>query len=337
MRIAVLGGSFDPVHLGHIQMAKKVLMQKLADEVWFMPAQQNPLKERKIQDFDVRAEMIAAAIKPYRKMKLCTLEKQLPVPSYTIETVKELQKRNPEHEFCWIIGEDQAAQLHLWKEIDELRKRIDFLVFEREGQNSKDESLIWIKGFEHPASSTKVRQGQFEYLPKSVLRVILKKGLYFDQVLQYHVSQYRYEHSLAVAEVAIELAKIHHVDQTKAYIASLMHDVCKEMDQEQMEKWMKICFPEKLEWAEAVWHGWLGYEKLKRMGIYDKAVLSSVYHHVLGDGKSKLDKILYIADKANYQRNHDVTDEIETAKRNLDEAIRLIQVNYQKRKAARNE
>ncbi len=337
MRIAVLGGSFDPIHAGHLQMAKEVLKRKLADQVWFMPARQNPLKERKIEDFSVRCKMIKKAISAYRRMKLCTLENELPVPSYTISTVKELKKRYPQHEFLWIIGEDQAKQLDLWKDIDELKRMIRFIAFERKGSHSDDADLIWIHGFDHPASSTKVRQGQFDYLPKSVLHVVLEEGLYFDQVLRHHVSEYRYEHSLAVAEVAVHLAKFHHVDEKKAYVAAMMHDVCKEMDKETMEKWMNICFPEFLKMPEPVWHGWLAYEKLKRMGIYDRDILSAVYHHVLGDSRKTLDKIIYVADKANYRRTHDVSEEIRTAERDLSEAIKLIQKNYQKRKAARSE
>ena len=337
MRVAVLGGSFDPIHQGHLMMAKTVLKKKLADEVWFMPAAKNPLKERSVSDFDVRAEMIKAATAPYRKMKLCTLENELPYPSYTINTVKALIKLYPGFEFSWIIGEDQAEQLHKWKDIDELKSLIHFLVFERNGSADKKDDLIWIKGFEHPASSTLVRQGHFEYLPKSVVRVILEKGLYFDQICAHHVSQYRYEHSLAVAETAVELAKYHHVDPTKAYVAAMMHDVCKEMDKAKMKRCMEICFPALMSYAEPVWHGWLGFRKLKEMGIYDDEILSAVYHHVLGDGRKVLDKIIYIADKSNPKRHHDITEEIELAKVDLDASMILIQENYRKRKAAADE
>lgn len=337
MKIAVLGGSFDPIHEGHLSMAKEVLKRKLADQIWLMPAQQNPLKERKIEEFSVRCRMIQRAIAPYRKMKLCTLEQVLPVPSYTITTVRELKKRFPEHDFLWIIGEDQAKQLDLWKDIDELKQMIRFIAFERGGFCDDRQDLIWVHGFDHPASSTKVRQGQFEYLPKSVLRIVIDEGLYFDQVLKHHVSQFRYDHSLAVAETAVHLAKIHHVNETKAYVAAMMHDVCKEMDKETMRHWMNVCFPERLTMPEPVWHGWLGYEKLKRMGIYDKEILSAVYHHVLLGSQKKLDQIIYVADKSNRLRRHDVTDEIKTAERDLSQAIDLIQKNYQKRKAACSE
>lgn len=337
MRIAVLGGSFDPIHTGHLSMAKEVLKRKLADEVWLMPAEKNPLKDRKVTDYQIRCQMILSAIHPYRKMKLCTLESELPVPSYTIVTVKELKRRYPEHEFYWMIGEDQAAQLDQWKDIDELKKLIHFIAFQRDGKKGHQDDLIWIDRFDHPASSTKVRQGEFHYLTKRVIHIILHHGLYFDDILKHHVSNYRYEHSLAVAETAMKLAKKHHVDPMKAYVASMMHDVCKEMDRQQMKTWMEICFPDLMTTPEPVWHGWLAYEKLKRMGIYDQEILSSVYHHVLGDGKRTLDKIIYVADKSNPKRKHDITEEIKTAEQDLSAAMELIQINYQKRKAAKNE
>ncbi|MBQ7889598.1 MAG: nicotinate (nicotinamide) nucleotide adenylyltransferase [Erysipelotrichaceae bacterium] len=338
MKIAVLGGSFDPIHEGHLQMAKQVLQRKLADEVWFMPAGRNPLKDRVVSDYEIRCKMVLSAIKPYRKMRCSTLESELPVPSYTITTVKELKKRYPEHDFYWIIGEDQAVQLDKWKDIDELKSLIRFIVFERaDSDSSHNDDFIWIKDFNCPASSTKVRQGEFQWISKGVLHIVLEEGLYFDEILRHHVSKYRYEHSVAVAETAMHLARVHHVDVMKAYIASMMHDVCKEMDKQQMKQWMSVCFPEYMDMPEPVWHGWLAYEKLKRMGIYDKEICSAVYHHVLGDGKGTLDKIIYVADKSNPKRKHDITEEIKTAEKDLSAAMELIQINYQKRKAARDE
>lgn len=338
MRIAVLGGSFDPVHEGHLAMAKHVLKLKLADEVWFMPAARNPLKERSISPFHVRAKMIKAAISPYRKMKLCTLENELPSPSYTIQTVKALKKRYPNHDFFWVIGDDQASQLDKWKDIDELKELIGFLVFEREGKKASVKGdFNWIYGFHHPASSTKVRSGEFQYLSPAVIQIIVKNGLYFDEILRHHVSEFRYEHSVAVAETAVHLAKVHHVDPMKAYVAAMMHDVVKEMDKAEMKRQMEICFPELVNTPPQIWHGWLASEKLKRMGIVDEQIVSAVYHHVLGDGKRVLDKIIYVADKSNPKRNHDITEEIQTAEKNLSQAMELIQINYQKRKAQGNE
>ncbi len=136
MRIAILGGAFDPIHKGHLQIAKVALKKLSIDEVWFMPSAETPLKPSQIACFQDRCAMIQAAIRPYRHMKLCTLEQELGGISYTIETVKYLQKQYPMHTFCWLIGDDQALQFDKWKASEELKKRIPFYVFSREKEES---------------------------------------------------------------------------------------------------------------------------------------------------------------------------------------------------------
>ena len=89
MRIAVLGGSFDPIHKGHIQIAKMALKKMRIDQVWFMPAKDAPLKDHQSVSFYDRCQMVRCAIRPYRHMKLCTLEGERREKSYTIDTVKE--------------------------------------------------------------------------------------------------------------------------------------------------------------------------------------------------------------------------------------------------------
>ena len=80
--------------------------------------------------------MMEKALRPYRKMKLCLIEKDLPTPSYTITTVKTLKKQYPDDDFVWIIGDDQYANLDQWKAVDELRRLVQFAVFSCNSQLS---------------------------------------------------------------------------------------------------------------------------------------------------------------------------------------------------------
>ena len=124
LRIGLLGGSFDPIHKGHLELAKAILKNG-CHEVWFIPCQSSPLKQRTLSSFEDRVNMIKWAIKPFKKMKVCTIEKDLPVPSYTVNTLRELTKKY-DHEFIFYIGYDQANQLHKWKDIDECVKMAEF-------------------------------------------------------------------------------------------------------------------------------------------------------------------------------------------------------------------
>ena len=83
-KIGLFGGSFDPVHNGHIELAKTVIKKVGLDEIWFIPTFDQPLKDSHVENFSDRKKLLEIAIKPYRKMKVCDIELSMPQPSYTI-------------------------------------------------------------------------------------------------------------------------------------------------------------------------------------------------------------------------------------------------------------
>lgn len=333
MKIAVLGGSFDPIHKGHIEMANYIIKNQLADEVWFMPTMNTPLKDRQLTDYKDRCNMVKLAIKPYRKMKCSYIESYLPTPSYTINTVRYLKRKYINDDFLWVIGEDQYEKLDSWKESEELLALIDFIVFNRNSDNKEDVKYTWINGFNHPASSTLVRSGEFKYCDKSVIRYIQSNGLYLDSIARGNLSEYRYNHCLDVSEMCMYLAKIHNVSLFDAYKSAILHDIAKEFDSDTLEQYMKIYYPDKLDTPKAIWHGWVASVWLKTKKITNNyKVLYAIEHHVLGDGKSKLSKILYIADKANKGREYPIDIIIMIAEKDLDEAVIYIKEMFKEKK-----
>ena len=131
MKIAVLGGSFDPVHAGHLQIAKEALKMGM-DEVWLMPTHDTPLKSRALSEDAHRVAMLKRAAAPYRRIRVCTMELERPGVSYTVDTARALIARYPDDTFFWLIGSDQALQLPRWKDIDELLQLVQIVVFSRE-------------------------------------------------------------------------------------------------------------------------------------------------------------------------------------------------------------
>lgn len=191
-RIGILGGAFDPVHLGHMALAEDAFLELMLDEVWFMPSAQSPMKEGEPGlSSEARVELLKACVKSHPKFKLETCEIERGGVSYTYETVCTLMEMHPTDSYYWIIGGDQVAQLGEWRNIEELAKLIQFIVITRPGFDVEDH-LPKIRGLAcHPISSrnleissTQVRerisQGDSinDLLPKSVADLIVSHNYY---------------------------------------------------------------------------------------------------------------------------------------------------------------
>ena len=118
MNIGILGGTFDPIHIGHLVIAEEARIKLGFTEVLFVPAGQPWRKlDRNITPADHRVEMVRRAIADNPHFKLCTLEVERPGPSYTVDTLTMLQKQlGSEASLFFILGRDTLAELPLWKE-----------------------------------------------------------------------------------------------------------------------------------------------------------------------------------------------------------------------------
>lgn len=117
MRLGIFGGTFDPVHFGHLALAEECLAAANLDELWLVPAASPPHKGgKKISRFDQRKEMLELAIAGNEKFKVEPMEADRPGPSFTIDTLEEIQKRKPDDELFLIIGGDSALEFSTWKD-----------------------------------------------------------------------------------------------------------------------------------------------------------------------------------------------------------------------------
>jgi len=117
MRVGILGGTFDPIHLGHLAMAEQCREQVPLDQVWFMVSAAPPHKrDREISSFDKRVDMVQLAVAGNPAFQVNEMEKDRPGPSYTADTLRELHRQFPETEFCWIVGSDCLPDLPHWHE-----------------------------------------------------------------------------------------------------------------------------------------------------------------------------------------------------------------------------
>ena len=193
MNIALLFGSFNPIHNGHLAMAHAALQSNKIDEVWFVVSPHNPLKSRNtLAPANDRAHMVSLALQNESNIKICTVEFNMPTPSYTIHTVKKLKRHFHEHVFFLLCGTDVVNSLPAWYKFKELIQEVKFLVCSREIENQfASHSLVqeFPEQFEfidfNPVeiSSTQIREciantGKSSQVAERVLNYIIVQRLY---------------------------------------------------------------------------------------------------------------------------------------------------------------
>lgn len=184
-RAAIFGGSFDPVHRGHLAMAERARAVAGLGRVVFMPAAVSPFKKATVADANQRREMLEIAVREsgFDWAEVSRLETERPAPSYSWQTARHFTESFPGTEWHWILGTDQWEQIERWAEPGMLRELLHFLVFTREGETVRNRPG-WRRTaipFAHPASSTAIRAdlaGCREWLAPGVFRYCLENGLY---------------------------------------------------------------------------------------------------------------------------------------------------------------
>lgn len=133
-KVGIYGGSFNPVHFGHVGLAKWVIENTDLDELWLLVSPNNPLKPAGLlapeQD---RLEAVREAIKDIPGLVASDFEFNMPRPSYTANTLRELQKTYPRHEFTLVIGEDNIAIFNQWREHEFIASNFRIFVYPRKG------------------------------------------------------------------------------------------------------------------------------------------------------------------------------------------------------------
>ena len=134
MKLAFFGGTFDPIHHGHLILARTALEQLGLDRVVFIPAALSPHKlASQPAPAQVRLEMVRAAVAGERAFECDGSEVERPGPSFTIDTVERFAARHRGAELYYFIGQDNVRELHTWRRIGELRRLVQFVVFDRAG------------------------------------------------------------------------------------------------------------------------------------------------------------------------------------------------------------
>ncbi len=189
-KIGLFFGTFDPIHNGHIEVAQYIVDNCFSDEVWLIITPQNPEKKYiKISNFDDRFKMAEIATNRIDKVKPSKVEQDLPIPNYSIDTLKHISEKFKNYEFSLVIGQDNFEKLNSWKSHEKIIENYKILIYPRLGSDKKAEigklkNIIHLKGATVDISSSQVREkiknknlGK-NYLNKDVLNFIIENNLY---------------------------------------------------------------------------------------------------------------------------------------------------------------
>ncbi|MEE0967113.1 MAG: nicotinate-nucleotide adenylyltransferase [Bacilli bacterium] len=339
MKIGLMGGSFDPIHLGHTSIVEKAIELFGLDQFYFIPTGQNPWKDQQNVADEHRIRMIEIAIKKINSDKYIGIEKyeieHNEEKNYTYKTLEHLIKENPENEYYYFIGMDQAEKFEYWKEAKRISRMVQLVCFNRGGyandsKNIKKYHFIKMENNGIEASSTEIREGKLSLLDKDVLRYISKHGLYLETMIRPRMKKKRYLHTLSVASLAAKIAESNGLNSQQAYIAGIMHDVAKETDYDLALELMNKYYPDFVDKPEPVWHQWLSaYVSKNEFLIDDEVILKAIEDHTTASPTiSKIGMCLYVADKLDPLRGYDSSEDIELCKKNIVEGFKKSLISF---------
>lgn len=350
MKIGVFGGSFNPIHLGHIRLAQTAMAQLGLDKVLVVPASQPPHKKLALGSPapELRLEMCREALQDRTGMELCDVEMRREGKSYTADTLAQLQAENPLDRLYLIMGMDMFLSLDKWYRPDSICANAAIVVAHREAADEEKKAQIQAmtaklkKDFNAEVieidldfveiSSTDIRRmlgfgcGK-EYLDQRVYDKIIKNGLYttninrkglsngqlYEDVMSF-MAEKRKPHVEGVAQEAVKLAKRWGEDENKAYRAALLHDVTKALkfsEQLILLKNYGIIKNISENGSESVIHAETGAAVARFVYHEESEICSAVRWHTTGKADmSRLEKIIFIADYIEPNRKLDGIDRI---------------------------
>ena len=178
MKIGILGGAFNPPHIGHLIIAQDILDTLKLDKVFFVPTNLSPHKESNGVSGQVRLDMVKLATSGNEAFQVLDLEIERSGTSFTIDTIRELKKRHPEDDFYLIIGSDLANGFSSWKNYEDINKEVKVIVANRkEYPLDKKSSYLVVDIRQIELSSSQIRE-----LVKNKSSI---KGLVKEKVAEY--------------------------------------------------------------------------------------------------------------------------------------------------------
>lgn len=318
-KIILFGGSFDPIHQGHIEMAKNAKASVNADEVIFILAK-NPRWKSPGVDVNARLDMLRLAVQKVNGFSISLYEVDSDAPvNYSIDTAVHFREAYPTAELYYLIGFDEVALFPKWKDAERLSQTVHLLAYGRPGY-PLDPAIVaeyhmtLVEGEVHDAASHDIRALKQAKTPFEVLDYITRHDLYFMKTIRTYIDGRRLEHSISVAKLAYAIAESNGLEPDRAFIAGLLHDIGKEEDHDDKMELLKSYYKDPDQLPAFSFHQFVGaIIAEKDFGINDPEILDAIRYHATGKANmSPLGMIIYAADKIEPTRGFDSKDLIQS-------------------------
>lgn len=366
MKTGLFGGSFNPIHQQHLQIARAAKENFKLDSVWFVPVFQPVHKSSaELVTYETRRALLQTALNKEPGLKICDIEKDMGGLSYTVRTVKHLKRRFPEKEFLLIIGGDSLSELASWRNIDELVKLAEFIVIERPGFEReipvKNAKIHWLQAPKSSISSTDLRKRlkagkpakPDELAPKVYFKILVNNyynasGVYYSNLIFQICKRLAglpkglKQHIEAVAYECFRYAWILGQPLLPAIIAGLSHDLFRiasdrEILDEALDSGFELTETEKA--LPMLAHGPAAAGFLKKLDKnIDSEILQAVRYHTRPEKNlNNLGKILVVADTLEPSRRIEEREKLRKADISFDEKFhRVLDIkNRQRHKKVR--
>ena len=320
MRIAVFGGSFDPVHNEHIRVAEKAIQTLGLDKLVVMPANIPPHKKSERLSFgETRLEMCKRAFAHLEKVEVSNYELEKGGTSYTFETCRYYKAQYPNAQLFWLVGTDMLRDFPTWKNPQDILQNVTLAVCarnEKQGWLTTAQAdfkqrfgtnFVVVEYNGAPVSSTEIRVlagaglPVSAYTPPCVAEFIEKNSLYkipFAQEALALQKPKRREHTIRVALATARKARALKIDEEKALTSAFLHDCAKNLEETHP---LLSGFERRAEWGDIplpVLHQFTGaYLAETAFGITDTDIVNAVRYHTSGrENMSELEKLIFLAD-----------------------------------------
>lgn len=341
-RIAIFGGTFNPVHVEHIKIVESAINELNLDRIFVMPTFLSPHKTLIPAKETERLNMLKLAFSGISKVEVCDYEIKKGGVSFTYQTAEEFRDLYPDAQIFWIVGGDMLVDFKTWRYPERILSAVDLAVFNREDiqVDYEKESEYFLERFSKnfvklkyngkTCSSTKIRVYSAFNLsldglaPKVVSNYIKENGLYkgdkYTEYILKNLPEKRIRHTANVVLSALSKAKELGLPQEKVMIAATLHDMAKYKN---ASDYPNFSLPQGV--PKPVEHAFLGaYLAKTELGITDEEILDAIRFHTSGKANmTKLAKLIFTADMVEEDRDYQGVNELrEYFKGDLDECFR---------------